>query len=99
VSADRELGILFEQTEQPAEKAEQTLALFKPDVSGDESTCDKIRSLIRKEGFSIVEEKHIWLSSDDAALFYKEHSEKSFFASIIEFMTWYLKLFRVLMKC
>ncbi|KAL2932998.1 putative nucleoside diphosphate kinase 5, partial [Bienertia sinuspersici] len=65
---------------------EKTLAIIKPD--GVYGNCsDKIKSLIIDGGFSITKEMKIQLDEVSAGSFYTEHSSKSFFRSLVEYMT------------
>ncbi|KAJ4842719.1 hypothetical protein Tsubulata_043632 [Turnera subulata] len=65
---------------------ERTLAMIKPDgVVGNYS--EAIRKVVVDSGFSICKEMTIQLDEDRASIFYSEHSSKSFFSSLIRYMT------------
>ncbi|CAB4272269.1 unnamed protein product [Prunus armeniaca] len=68
-----------------AEK-EKTLAIIKPDGLYDNCT-DKIKNAIFDSGFTIVKEMLIQLDEEAAMSFYAEHSSRSFFSSLVEYMT------------
>ena len=76
---------------------ERTLALIKPDgVSGNYT--DRIKRAILKSGFSITRELRIQLDEDTVRKFYAEHSSKSFFHSLIKYMSRYMiQLFNFLL--
>ncbi|XP_058079427.1 probable nucleoside diphosphate kinase 5 [Magnolia sinica] len=72
-------------TEASVEK-EKTLAIIKPDgLFGDYT--DKIKTIILESGFIIVREMTLQLNESDVALFYAEHSGRSFFPSLVNYMT------------
>ncbi|GAB2222208.1 hypothetical protein Droror1_Dr00013413 [Drosera rotundifolia] len=65
---------------------EKTLAIIKPDgVYGNFS--DTIKDIVLESGFRIVRERIIQLDEDTVRSFYAEHSSKSFFASLVNYMT------------
>ncbi|XP_024972753.1 probable nucleoside diphosphate kinase 5 isoform X2 [Cynara cardunculus var. scolymus] len=65
---------------------ERTLAIVKPDgVSGNYTSS--IRKVILESGFSIQREFTLHLDEDSVRRFYAEHSAKSFFPSLIKYMT------------
>ncbi|KNA20371.1 hypothetical protein SOVF_053270 [Spinacia oleracea] len=65
---------------------EKTLAIIKPDgILGNYS--DKIKNIITGYGFSITREMRIQLDEDAVRSFYAEHSSKSFFLSLVKYMT------------
>ncbi|KAJ6805081.1 putative nucleoside diphosphate kinase 5 [Iris pallida] len=65
---------------------ERTLAMIKPDgLSGNYT--DQIKIIILESGFNIVSEKMFQLDAESAAIFYAEHSGRSFFPSLIKYMT------------
>ncbi|XP_058073659.1 probable nucleoside diphosphate kinase 5 isoform X2 [Magnolia sinica] len=75
-------------TEASVEK-EKTLAIIKPDGLFGNYT-DKIKTIILESGFSILREMTLQLNESDVALFYAEHSGRSFFPSIVNYMTSYI---------
>jgi nucleoside diphosphate kinase len=71
---------------------EKTLAMIKPDgVFGN--YIDRIKNAILGSGFSIFKEMIVQLDEDSAASFYVEHSSKSFYSSLIKYVTRYLFYF------
>ncbi|KAM3359308.1 putative nucleoside diphosphate kinase 5 isoform X1 [Capsicum galapagoense] len=67
-------------------ETERTLAIIKPDgVSGNHT--DSVKETILNHGFKITEESFIQLDEDRVKSFYAEHSSRSFFPSLIEYMT------------
>ncbi|GLU14225.1 hypothetical protein SLE2022_308080 [Rubroshorea leprosula] len=65
---------------------ERTLAIIKPDgLFGNYS--DRIKQVILDSHFNIAKEMVVQLDEESAATFYAEHSSKSFFASLINYMT------------
>ncbi|GKV09798.1 hypothetical protein SLEP1_g21241 [Rubroshorea leprosula] len=65
---------------------ERTLAIIKPDgLFGNHS--DRIKQVILDSHFNIAKETVVQLDEESAATFYAEHSSKSFFASLINYMT------------
>nr|XP_043636266.1 probable nucleoside diphosphate kinase 5 [Erigeron canadensis] len=67
-------------------ESERTLAIVKPDgVSGDYTSS--IRKIIQESGFSIQREVTLHLDEDRVTRFYAEHSTKSFFPSLVKYMT------------
>ena len=67
---------------------EKTLAIIKPDGLLGNYT-DRIKKTILEHGFSINKEKLLQLEEDAVARFYAEHSSKSFFSSLVKYMTRY----------
>ncbi|KAL8171626.1 hypothetical protein V2J09_023430 [Rumex salicifolius] len=67
-------------------KTETTLAIIKPDgVYGNH--IDAVKKAILDSGFHIVREMKTQLDEDTVKSFYAEHSSKSFFSSLIQYMT------------
>lgn len=71
---------------------EKTLAMIKPDGLFGNYT-DRIKNVILESGFIIFKEKVVQLDEDSAASFYAEHSTRSFFSSLVKYMTRYLLCF------
>ena len=70
----------------------KTLAMIKPDGLFGNYT-DRIKNVILESGFIIFKEKVVQLDEDSAASFYAEHSTRSFFSSLVKYMTRYLLCF------
>ncbi|XP_008792854.2 probable nucleoside diphosphate kinase 5 isoform X2 [Phoenix dactylifera] len=69
-----------------AKEKEKTLAMIKPDgLSGNYT--EKIKKVILESGFDIIWEMIVQLDAENVTLFYAEHSKKSFFPGLIEYMT------------
>eukprot|EP00257_Ricinus_communis_P023159 XP_015583067.1 probable nucleoside diphosphate kinase 5 isoform X3 [Ricinus communis] len=60
--------------------------MIKPDGLLGNYT-ERIKEVILQSGFSIVTEIITQLDEDRASIFYAEHSSKSFFSSLIKYMT------------
>lgn len=67
-------------------KTEKTLAIIKPDGLLGNYT-DDIKKTIVEYGFRIFKEKIVQLDEATVKSFYAEHSSKSFFSSLIKYMT------------
>ena len=65
---------------------EQTLSIIKPDAT-KRSITGKINAKIEDAGLKIVAQKRIKLSKQQAEAFYGVHSEKPFFADLVNFIT------------
>ena len=65
---------------------ERTLSIIKPDAV-ERNITGKINAMIEDAGLRIVAQKRIHLTSAQAEEFYREHQEKTFFSSLINFMT------------
>ncbi|GAB4841965.1 hypothetical protein Ancab_011922 [Ancistrocladus abbreviatus] len=65
---------------------ERTLAMIKPDGLYGNYT-NMIKKVIQDSGLSITREMRVKLDEDKVRHFYAEHSSKSFFTSLIEYMT------------
>lgn len=70
-------------------KSERTLAIIEPDGLFGNHT-DAVKEIILESGFRIVMEKIVQLDQDSAASFYAEHSARSFFHSLVQYMTRYI---------
>ncbi len=66
--------------------AEKTLAIIKPDAMAA-GFNDAIIEHIKKNGFTVVEQKEANLSQEQAEGFYAEHKERPFFPELVTFMT------------
>lgn len=69
-------------------ETEKTLAIIKPDGLLGNYT-DDIKRTIVEYGFRILKEKIVQLDEGTVKSFYAEHSSKSFFSSLIKYMTRY----------
>lgn len=67
-------------------KKERTLSIIKPDATA-RNLSDKINALFTQNGLKVVAQKKIRLTKDQAEQFYAEHSARSFYASLVEYMT------------
>ena len=65
---------------------ERTLTIIKPDAVAA-GNAGNIIAHLEREGFEIVAMKKISLTSAQAMAFYAVHSERPFYASLVEFMT------------
>lgn len=70
-------------------ETEKTLAMIKPDGLRGNYT-DRIRRAIVESGFRILKERVVELDEDRASRFYAEHSSKSFFPTLVKYMTRYI---------
>lgn len=62
--------------------------MIKPDgLSGNYT--DRIKNLISDSGFTICKERIIQLDEESVMSFYAEHSSRSFFGSLVKYMTRY----------
>jgi nucleoside-diphosphate kinase len=64
---------------------ERTLSIIKPDATKRNIT-GKINACFEDNGLRVVAQKRVHLSRREARLFYGEHSERSFFDELVEFM-------------
>ncbi|KAJ6942667.1 hypothetical protein NC652_008463 [Populus alba x Populus x berolinensis] len=69
-----------------SEEKGKTLAMIKPDGLLGNYT-ERIKEVIVDYGFSILREITAQLDQDSASSFYAEHSSRSFFPSLIKYMT------------
>ena len=65
---------------------EQTLSIIKPDAV-ERNLEDKIKTMLKNEGFKIVKEKKIKLEKIDAEKFYKVHETKPFYNDLCEYLS------------
>lgn len=68
------------------QQQQKTLALIKPDAmqaNYQQAIIDKIQS----SGFTILQQKQIQFSLDQACLFYREHEGKSFYPQLTEWIS------------
>ena len=64
---------------------ERTLSIIKPNAIARKLE-GQIISKIESEGFEIVTQKKLLMTKSQVELFYREHSQKPFFESLVAFM-------------
>ncbi|KAJ1862615.1 hypothetical protein LPJ78_004600 [Coemansia sp. RSA 989] len=72
---------------QRADDANATLALIKPDISGNEDAVARVISRIIARGYSIKDRVDIQLSRAQAAAFYAQLDDTPEFSELLDFMT------------
>ena len=65
---------------------QRTLSIIKPDAVG-KSNIGRIAARLEEGGLRIVQARMVYMDRQQAEGFYAEHSERPFFASLIDFMT------------
>ncbi len=65
---------------------ERTLGIIKPDAVAKNFT-DKILAQIEGNGLQIIASKTMRLSKEKAEEFYSEHAKRSFYKSLVDYMT------------
>jgi nucleoside-diphosphate kinase len=65
---------------------ESTLSIIKPDATR-RSITGKINTMIEEAGLSIIAQKRIRLSVEQAEKFYGVHKERPFFNDLVKFIT------------
>ena len=65
---------------------ERTLGIIKPDAVA-KNFADKILAQIEGNGLQIIASKMMRLSKEEAEEFYSEHTNRSFYKSLIDYMT------------
>ena len=65
---------------------ERTLSIIKPNAIAKKLE-GQIISKIENEGFEIVTQKKLLMTKSQVELFYREHSQKPFFESLVAFMS------------
>lgn len=79
---------IFRHSANSSTENEQTLAIIKPDgVSGNYTSA--IKKIILDSGFSITKEVVVQLDEDTVRNFYAEHSKRSFFPSLVQYIMRY----------
>ncbi|KAK8741592.1 hypothetical protein OTU49_002286 [Cherax quadricarinatus] len=66
------------------DKIQRTLALIKPDAIDKSPEIEKI---ILEEGFTVVDRRRVRLTRAEAEEFYGEHRGKSFYNSLVDYIT------------
>lgn len=64
----------------------RTLAIIKPDAVGS-GFAGKILAHLQDEGFNVLAMRMTRLTTEQAGAFYAVHSERPFYAELVEFMT------------
>lgn len=62
---------------------EQTLCIIKPSFVHN---LEDIQNIILRDGFTIISTKELQLTKEQAMEFYYEHSHRSFFVDLVEYM-------------
>ena len=65
---------------------QETLSIIKPDAVNSKNS-GKIIDLIEEKGFTIIAQKKIILTKNQAKAFYGIHNQRPFFDELVEFMT------------
>ena len=76
---------------------QRTLTILKPDTVTHHN-CGAVIARLEQEGFEIRAARMVWLSKEQAEVFYAVHKDKPFYRPLVEFMTsgpvWVLALER-----
>ncbi|KNE68747.1 hypothetical protein AMAG_13390 [Allomyces macrogynus ATCC 38327] len=67
-------------------EGEFTVAIIKPDAMVPH-IVDEILGTVKSNRFSIVKQKRLWLTVEQAQAFYAEHTDRPFFADLVQYMT------------
>ena len=67
-------------------KIEQTLSIIKPDAV-ERNLSEKIKSIFSKNSLSILDNKKLHISKDEAAEFYKAHQSKPFYDQLCSYLS------------
>lgn len=70
-------------SESPSMTVERTLAVLKPDAV---DKAEEIVEEIKENGFTILQQRRLRLSPEQATDFYAEHYGKMFFPSLIKYI-------------
>ena len=65
---------------------EQTLSIIKPDAI-ERNLENEIKTIFKKNGFSIIKEKKIQIEKSEAEKFYKTHETKPFYDDLCAYLS------------
>ena len=65
---------------------EQTLSIIKPDAI-ERNLENEIKTIFKKNGFSIIKEKKIQIEKSEAEKFYKTHETKPFYDDLCTYLS------------
>ena len=65
---------------------EQTLSIIKPDAV-ERNLENEIKTIFKKNGFSIIKEKKIQIEKSEAEKFYKTHETKPFYDDLCAYLS------------
>ena len=65
---------------------EKTLSIIKPDAV-ERNLINEIKNIFLKNGLSIIENKKIQISKDEAAEFYRVHQSKPFYNDLCNYLS------------
>jgi nucleoside-diphosphate kinase len=65
---------------------ERTLSIIKPDATKRNLT-GKINAMLEDNNLSIIAQKRLYLTKEQAMAFYEVHKERPFYNDLVEFMT------------
>ncbi|XP_019364609.1 PREDICTED: thioredoxin domain-containing protein 3 isoform X2 [Gavialis gangeticus] len=85
--ASRQLAFFFPnfRKKKTGQNAERTLALIRPSLLKESKST--VLQKIKDDGFTIVLQREIVLTEEQAREFYKEHENKDYFPTLLEQMT------------
>ena len=69
-----------------SDNIEQTLSIIKPDAV-ERNLMEQIKDIFIKNSLSIIENKKIHISKDEAAEFYKVHQSKPFYNDLCAYLS------------
>ncbi len=65
---------------------EQSFCLIKPDAT-ERNITGEICAMIEQKGLRIIAQKRLWLTKEQAEVFYATHKNKEFFAGLIDYIS------------